>query len=247
MTSGSRGASGFPNDLRVPSNLRLQNDLRVLNTTSGSEGTFGTTVPFDPRIQLLNLRVHKRDLLSLGKNSRVTHLRKVECDASLYSKFTNLTHLVPSLSLPKGSWTTHWTTLPGFDNGKHCSKKPTYQSTRVYPTEATSSRKYIREGPLEGPHNHQVPGKKFKQPQGSRTQVHPASGFQDESPSSLRVPGRNSIQPPGSRTKVHPASGFQDESLSSLRVPGRKSVQPPDSRMKFHPTFGFRDENPYNL
>ena len=120
VTSGSRAAS------------RLQKRPFGPNNISG----FGnnTTVSFDPMIQQLNPRVHKRDLLSLGKNSRVTDLRKVECDASLYSKFTNLTHLVPSVSLPKGSWTTHWKMLPGFDKGRHCSKKPTYQSTRVYPT-----------------------------------------------------------------------------------------------------------------
>ncbi|WZZ14829.1 hypothetical protein YC2023_107918 [Brassica napus] len=84
---------------------------------------------------------------------------------------------------------------------------------------ATSSRKDIQEGPLEGPHNHRVPGRKSIEPPGSRTKVHPASEFQDESPSSLRVPGRKSIQPQ--------ASGFLDESPSSLRVPGRKSIQPP--------------------
>ncbi|KAH0893237.1 LOW QUALITY PROTEIN: hypothetical protein HID58_055666, partial [Brassica napus] len=139
----------------------------------------------------------------------------VECEASIYSKFTNLTHLVPSVSLPKGSWRMHWKTLPGFDKGRHCTKKPTYQSTRVYPTEATSSRNDIREGPLEGPRKHQ-----------------------DASPSSLRVLGRKSIQPPGSRTKVRPASGFQDESLSSLWVPGRKTVQPLGSRTKVHPASG---------
>ena len=43
---------------------------------------------------------------------------------------------------------------------------------------------------------------------GSRTIVHPASGFLDESPSSLRVSGRKSIQPPGSWTKVHTTSNL---------------------------------------
>ncbi|KAF2578829.1 hypothetical protein F2Q68_00004823 [Brassica cretica] len=56
--------------------------------------------------------------------------------------------------------------------------------------EATSSQKNIRKGPLEGPHNHRVPGQKFNQPPVFRTIVHPASGFQDDSPTSLRVPGR---------------------------------------------------------
>ncbi|KAF2592040.1 hypothetical protein F2Q70_00043039 [Brassica cretica] len=66
-----------------------------------------------------------------------------------------------------------------------------------------------------------VPGQNFNQPLGSRTIVHPASWFQDDSPNSLWVPGRYSNQPPGSRTKVHPAYGFQDDSPTSLRVPGR--------------------------
>ncbi|KAF3563043.1 hypothetical protein DY000_02017321 [Brassica cretica] len=40
--------------------------------------------------------------------------------------------------------------IAGRRKGRHCSKMPTWQSTRVYPTKTTSSQKDIREGPLEG-------------------------------------------------------------------------------------------------
>uniref|UniRef100_M4FI79 Uncharacterized protein n=1 Tax=Brassica campestris TaxID=3711 RepID=M4FI79_BRACM len=79
--SGSMAASGLQKRPSGPNNI------------SGFRNS--TKVPFDPRILPLNLRVPKRDLLSLQKNSRVTYLRKVE----QYQDF------------PKDSWTTQRKTL----------------------------------------------------------------------------------------------------------------------------------------
>ncbi|WZZ88864.1 LOW QUALITY PROTEIN: hypothetical protein YC2023_117443 [Brassica napus] len=130
-TSGSEGTSGFPNNLRVltqPPDSKSIINLRVqsFSCRAASELQKRPSDPHDTSGSQQRLRVLKQFHGSVrSQDPAIESTGKVECDASLYSMFMNLTHIVPSLSLPNCSWTTHWKTLPGFDKGRHFSKKPT--------------------------------------------------------------------------------------------------------------------------
>ncbi|KAL0886175.1 hypothetical protein Bca101_010158 [Brassica carinata] len=90
-----------------------------------------------------------------------------------------------------------------FYKGRLYSRKPTLQSTRVYPTEATSKQQDKREGPYN------------------------LSGFLNGSASNLQAPRRNTMQTPASGSPDENPYSLQiakEDSARSFQVLGKRDT-----------------------